>query len=79
MEITRQDMTKALTYLDNDNFKKVWDVMNIVVANDILEEIVFDLAIGAKIESQKDTQEYITQEELLADLGITMEDLRDDD
>jgi len=78
MEITRQHVTGALALLDDIQLKKVWDIMKIVMANDELEEMAFDLAIGAEIENNPECHVSSPASEVYARLGITEEDLKDD-
>ena len=79
MEMTRKHLEGALKLLPDVQFKKVWDIMKLIATNDELEEVAYDLMVGERIENDPECREFIPASEVLADLGITMEDLQDDD
>jgi len=76
MEMTREQVTGALALLDDVHVRKVWDIMKIVMPTEILEEIAYDLAAGARIENDPDCHEFVSEAELMAELGINEEDLK---
>ena len=53
--------------------------MKIVAVNDELEEIAYDLMVGERIANDPNCHEFTPASAVLANLGITMEDLQDDD
>ena len=77
MEISRKHLEGALLQLPDNQFKKIWDIMKIIATNDELEEIAFDLMVGERVANDPECREFIPANTVLANLGITMEDLED--
>ena len=78
MENTRKYVEGALSLLPDAELKKLWDIMKIIMGNDDLEEAAYDLMAGERIANDPDCKEYIPANQLMAELGITEEDLKDD-
>ena len=78
METARELITGIIAHLDDNDLVKVWDILKLVIENDELEELAFDLMAGHEIANNPECHEYITEEELLKDLGLTEEDLIDE-
>jgi len=75
---TRKYVEGALSLLPDAELKKVWDIMKIIMGNDDLEEAAYDLMVGERIANDPDCKESIPARQLMAELGITEEDLKDD-
>lgn len=68
---TKEHLTNIIPHLEDTDVDKIWDIMKLVLRQEIMEEIIHDLSAVNDIKTNPDCHEYISEVELLSELGLT--------